>query len=520
LNVTALSKSIKHEQLTESDRNSLQQHVFNNMPIRLLCFKSDGPHFQISLIERAEILAHLVAKMEAEPQARRSAPLFIQKSAQYAILSHTWLHEAPGEVTYDDWHKGNFTVNQPGFQKLSNFCRVVHNRHGISLGWMDTICINKESSTELDESIRSMNKWYCSAEICVTYLAQTSTLSQMHKDAWFTRGWTLQELLAPGCIIFYTTIWDEIGRIHKKSITPPQFFPRLDDRVTSILQEITEATTITPDELTMYYDGRLHDIPISRRMLWAANRRVTRTEDSAYSLMGIFNVSISIAYGEGAEGAFFRLLKEILSTSKFVSDIFNWAGGPEPVGWHTSSLLPTSLLQYLNRSDAAKPGWSLEPITLTHLGIRVQVLLAPGISLLDPRVPYNPIGDYFATATVHSDGSFWRYSGTYNLLDSLILAQTRQRSPLTVADEPQIIFGILNYWETQLNIRLQQSSFAVALISHEVSEEEGGRMYTKIHTLKPIVLHFENLTNPSCLDIPKTDLRNLKHGMQLATIHL
>ncbi|KAF9477473.1 hypothetical protein BDN70DRAFT_765366, partial [Pholiota conissans] len=232
--------------------------------------------------------------------------------ANYAILSHTWIHAAPGEVTYDDWIKGTLEIGKPGYDKLVNFCKVAERDHRVTLGWMDTICINKESSSELDESIRSMYKWYCDASICITYLAHTSTLSDMLYDPWFTRGWTLQELLAPSKIKFYSMGWEKLVSDDNDKESLP------------IISQISAATTITSDEIMTFTNDS--SIPHSRKMQWAANRQVTREEDTAYSLMGIFNISISIAYGEGAERAFFRLLKKILASSKNVSDIFNWAG--------------------------------------------------------------------------------------------------------------------------------------------------------------------------------------------------
>ncbi|KAF9477632.1 hypothetical protein BDN70DRAFT_766658, partial [Pholiota conissans] len=234
----------------------------------------------------------------------------LDEVTQYAILSHTWLRSSPGELSYDVWNKGTLDLTHPGYEKLVQFCRASLVNHGLSLGWMDTVCIDKSSSSELDESIRSMYKWYHDSSMCITYLSETDNISQLAEDPWFTRGWTLQELLAPVIMKFYNRAW---GQLTAKECDK-------DDK--SIQEQIEEATTITSQELSA---DHINQVSISRKMQWAAKREVTRAEDIAYSLMGLFDINMSIAYGEGADLAFSRLIKEILSTCKYnVLDIFNW----------------------------------------------------------------------------------------------------------------------------------------------------------------------------------------------------
>ncbi|KAF9482066.1 hypothetical protein BDN70DRAFT_774583, partial [Pholiota conissans] len=180
----------------------------------------------------------------------------------------------------------------PGYRKLLNFCRASSRDHGFMLGWMDILCINKESSAELCESIRSMYKCYASSQVCVVYLAQMEALSDMHSDPWFTRGWTLPELLAPATVKFYNRDWEPFLQKFEN-----------DKKCSQIREQIVTATSIL---------FNIHNAPFSRRMQMAATREVTHEEDMAYSLNRIFDVSISTAYGEGAERAFFRLLQEIL----------------------------------------------------------------------------------------------------------------------------------------------------------------------------------------------------------------
>ncbi|KAF9471936.1 hypothetical protein BDN70DRAFT_973398, partial [Pholiota conissans] len=230
--------------------------------------------------------------------------------ANYAILSHTWLRSAPGEVTFNDWEEGNLDLTHPGYRKLANFCRVASEDHDVTLGWMDTVCIDKSSSAELDESIRSMFSWYRNSDMCIAYLAESTSVDDMSNDTWLTRGWTLQELIASSSIKFYDRNWNQLTEA------------RNDKSEDIILSQIESTTTITEHELKYPFLAS-----ISRRMQWAAGRQVTREEDSAYCLMGIFRVNMSIAYGEGSFDAFTRLLKEILSSCKSgILDVFNWGG--------------------------------------------------------------------------------------------------------------------------------------------------------------------------------------------------
>ncbi|KAF9474750.1 hypothetical protein BDN70DRAFT_959519 [Pholiota conissans] len=131
----------------------------------------------------------------------------ITKHTRYAILSHTWIHGSPGEVTYSDWIAGEFDKHSAGHRKLVNFCKTAWKDHHLALGWMDTVCINKDSSAELNESIRSMYNWCQRSTVCLTYLAETDKIEDIYRDPWFTRGWTLQELLASEYIKFYNKEW-------------------------------------------------------------------------------------------------------------------------------------------------------------------------------------------------------------------------------------------------------------------------------------------------------------------------
>ncbi|KAF9473420.1 hypothetical protein BDN70DRAFT_885840 [Pholiota conissans] len=368
----------------------LRERVFNDLPIRLLRFdKPDGTtDLKISLLTRADIYSTLAktiaSKYIAMVPGNPACWYLVRRATKYAILSHTWLRSKPGDLTYEDWNNGSCDVAHPGYRKLVRFCKAAAENHKVTFGWMDTVCIDKSSSSELDESIRSMYKWYEGSSVCITYLAETTSVEDMQTDTWFTRGWTLQELLAPEILKFYDRNW-------------VQLTTSLNDKHDIVIRKkIQLATSINEKELSA---DSLEFFPISRKMEWAAKRQVTRSEDVAYSLMGIFDISMTIAYGEGGTNAFARLVREIISTTKYrVLDIFNWGGG-----YHTkfSFLLPSNPEVYLNRDDTLDclPSMPIKPLTLTHLGLCVPVLLLP-YTLTDIQVAeYTPKGDFFASVS-------------------------------------------------------------------------------------------------------------------------
>ncbi|EIW77604.1 hypothetical protein CONPUDRAFT_62115, partial [Coniophora puteana RWD-64-598 SS2] len=202
------------------------------------------------------------------------------------MFSHRW---GEGEPTYTlEKLKGN----SPGYQKLKMFLNEASER-GFALAWSDTCCIDKTSSAELDEAIRSMFRWYRNSALCIVHLAQTVEMDDISKDEWFRRAWTLQELLAPWCIKFLNKEW----------------IPLTDDENDKF---IVRSVTRIP-EILFSDDISNHKTPVADKLVWAAGRVSTRREDMAYSLMGLLGVSIQSAYGEGGDRAFRRLLEAIIN---------------------------------------------------------------------------------------------------------------------------------------------------------------------------------------------------------------
>ncbi|KAI0113646.1 heterokaryon incompatibility protein-domain-containing protein [Nemania sp. FL0031] len=143
----------------------------------------------------------------------------------YVILSHTW---GPDEVTFQDLQRVPYwtdeTTRKRGFSKIGLCCQLAR-QNGFSYAWVDTCCIDKRNHVELSEAINSMYTWYANAEICFVLLEdvlmgdpssnatfkEDLTLKSFSKSRWFTRGWTLQELISPACVVFYDRNGEMIG---------------------------------------------------------------------------------------------------------------------------------------------------------------------------------------------------------------------------------------------------------------------------------------------------------------------
>lgn len=223
---------------------------------------------------------------------------------RYAILSHTWGADHD-EVTLADLEKATGTT-KAGYRKL-HFCADQAARHGLRYFWVDTCCIDKSSSAELTEAINSMFAWYRDATRCYVYLSDVSTESltsgppaqqdwypAFRQSRWFTRGWTLQELVAPLSVEFFSAQGQRLGNKY------------------SLLQDLHDITGVSVEAL----QGRpLGELSVNERMSWVGQRKTKREEDAAYSLLGIFDVNMPLIYGEGRKKAFARLQREINASS-------------------------------------------------------------------------------------------------------------------------------------------------------------------------------------------------------------
>ncbi|KAM5541635.1 hypothetical protein V8D89_004825 [Ganoderma adspersum] len=253
------------------------------------------------------------------------------RRAHYAILSHVWAHDS--EQTYQDLlelqkePRTEGTLPSKLSDKLRRFCETAL-KDGFEFGWADTCCIDKTSSSELSEAINSMYTWYGYSGACYAFLHdveprrvgldQSKWRSDFARSKWFTRGWTLQELIASPIVVFVSKApgadgdeasalarvpgWEVLGSKH------------------GLAALISSETGIDIKVLT--FEKSLEDIPIARRMAWMRDRKATRLEDEAYCMMGIFGVNMQANYGEGRY-AFIRIQEKILLQNPDQT-IFSW----------------------------------------------------------------------------------------------------------------------------------------------------------------------------------------------------
>jgi hypothetical protein len=223
-------------------------------------------------------------------------PVPTHNNLPYAILSHTWTQGQ--EVTYQELIAGG-GKDKIGYQKIK-FCGEQAAKDGFLYFWVDTCCIDKSNPTELATAINSMYRWYRNAKKCYVYLADVSTPGHeaesqgdhntweaaFRKSRWFTRGWTLQELIAPPIVEFFSKEGKQLG-----------------DK-TSLEMHIQEITRIPVKALQ---GNPFSDFSIDDRKEWAAQRQTTEQEDMVYCLIGLCEVSMPLLYGEGQETALKRL---------------------------------------------------------------------------------------------------------------------------------------------------------------------------------------------------------------------
>ncbi|KAI0890982.1 HET-domain-containing protein [Annulohypoxylon nitens] len=285
---------------------------------------------------------------------------------EYAILSHTW---EENEIIFDDIENGKAnntddknTATLASLSKIRGAC-IQAADSGYQYIWIDSCCIDKKSSAELSEAINSMFVWYRDAAVCYAFLLNSpnelGAQEAKHifaKNKWFTRGWTLQELLAPEEVIFFSGDWIPIG----------------EKRLLCVL--LADITGI--DKEILLGESPLTSASVARRMSWAAKRVTTRSEDRAYCLMGIFSVNMPMLYGEGGEKAFIRLQEEIMKQSDDQS-LFAWVNPSSPLDTMGGLLAPEPSCFSYSQSILPYQDWEPRaPYTVTNRGLRIELHLA------------------------------------------------------------------------------------------------------------------------------------------------
>jgi len=345
---------------------------------------------------------------------------------KYAILSHRW---EDGEASFKMWQKclrehaprhgeESYTAFWqslkelgPGYTKVVQFCRLSEAQN-LSWAWVDTCCIDKRSSAELSEAINSMFAWYKAATMCIAYLSdvpniwRTQPCGRLHhekpaiiarldeylpRSAWFRRGWTLQELLAPLTIMFYSAGWHFLG----------------DKR--ELGRQLSNITGI--DGEVLRYRQTIPEQSVAQRMSWASRRVTTRGEDAAYCLLGLFDVNMPLLYGEGKTKAFVRLQLQIIRKSDDESifawslsrpeiealGIGDWEGllAPSPTAFVSSGLVTT--IAEVTTAEMI-PATRL-PYVMTHQGLEFHAFA----SQIEP-VP-DKFGEWVVVLNCHVDNS-------------------------------------------------------------------------------------------------------------------
>ncbi|KAH7382466.1 heterokaryon incompatibility protein-domain-containing protein [Phaeosphaeria sp. MPI-PUGE-AT-0046c] len=306
----------------------------------------------------------------------------------YAVFSHTWGCDEE-EVKFEDLADGQIkydATNKAGFEKL-RFCQAQAERDGLHYFWIDTCCIKKSDSSELQRSLASMFFWYQRAARCYALLSDVSIYDadegpdriwerSFAKSRWFKRGWTLQELLAPASVYFFSKENILIG--DKKE-----------------LAATIGAVTRIPDSALLGVE--LSHFSKDERMSWSTGRITTVPEDNAYCLIGIFDVEIHMLYAEGDYSK--RKAVALDKLHKAIAERGNVDERDKVIGigganWNDLTALSTSQLEFLDNDLDEFQDWVLDgfagqyrgqgqfgtPESLTKLsqeaGKRMEALLA------------------------------------------------------------------------------------------------------------------------------------------------
>lgn len=230
-----------------------------------------------------------------------------EDTPDYAILSHTW---GDNEVTASDISDGLYSGKEVYWRKINCACKQALEDH-LEWLWVDTCCLRRDDAIELDTAIHSMFEWYRDASVCYVYLPDVPSRpeesdvgygedtedpeapdSSFRRSRWFSRGWTLLELLAPRELRYYSSSWGFLGS----------------SKTLSTLTRQVAAMAQTPETLELL----LESSSVSQVMSWASGRQTSTPEDLPYCLSGIFGARIPISYGEGADQAFLKLQRWLI----------------------------------------------------------------------------------------------------------------------------------------------------------------------------------------------------------------
>lgn len=304
------------------------------------------------------VVEHALDRLSSDMRLLNTASFELQEffekdTPPYAILSHRWGEE---EILYQDMiptAEQLVTQSKLGYVKLVGSCSLAQ-KQGYQWIWIDTCCIDKSSSAELTEAINSMYQWYGAAQVCYAYLNDLDFDEILTESKWFTRGWTLQELIAPEKVEFYNKWWFCLGTKR------------------SLVWSIAAKSGV---DVQVLMGGDPLEMSVARRMYWASNRVTTRVEDEAYCLLGLFGVNMPLIYGEGRK-AFRRLQEEIIRLSDDQS-ILAWYATEESDGTPVD-FLASRASDFLESGDIAAHPYhrtGKEAMTITSQGLSLELVV-------------------------------------------------------------------------------------------------------------------------------------------------
>ncbi|KAH7902908.1 hypothetical protein BJ138DRAFT_1199953, partial [Hygrophoropsis aurantiaca] len=411
---------------------AIDKQPLQNFPLRLietttgrLCDRDE----LINAFKATPDFKELISSMttDAKFDYRRIAEV-VKKYFQYAMLSHRWEGKEP--LLRDIHNQSVYDLESLyPFTKLQRFCETARDA-GYNWAWSDTCCIDKTNSVELQRSITSMFVWYHNSSLTVVYFSDvppSSNPGTLAKSAWSTRGWTLQEFLAPNVILFFAKDWtpylNDCSSNHKES--------------TAIMQELEDATGVTAQALLGFRPGTTE---VRQKLRWASTRITTMQEDVAYSLLGIFDVTLFVNYGETKQKALGRLLEAIISRSGDISAL-DWTGQSSEY----NSCLPANISAY-KAPAYAPPSESQKQSSVTaELALTLYKMLD---SQLPPRFANHrltlPCIVFPVTElTKQTDGHFNVYSAIAAGLENTRITTADSLSPLSPSRPPIRGLGML-----------------------------------------------------------------------------
>ncbi|KAG2339718.1 hypothetical protein BDR05DRAFT_573204 [Suillus weaverae] len=323
------------QQYTEAEdaiKGAIDAHL-ENAPLRLLNASTgrlcNQDAQRDAFMESKEYSELLYSSMTHTPLQTKPIKKVVAKYFSWVMLSHRWdkeeptLHDIKDKVVYE-------LKGVAGIKKLQTFCKKVHGM-GYHWAWSDTCCIDQKNTAEVQRSVNSMFAWYRQSALTIVYLSDVSPSIKsgaLADSVWTTRGWTVQEFLAPKVVLFYHKDWDlyldDRSPNHKESPT--------------IMEELERSTGINARVLVAF-NPKMRGA--RERLRWASRRVTTLPEDIAYSLFGIFGVQLPVLYGETKQSAIGRLLQEIVARSGDITAL-DWIGKPSEF----NSCIPAEITSY------------------------------------------------------------------------------------------------------------------------------------------------------------------------------